>query len=273
MMHFIDLDTGTDQLIAKKRAGLAILKLNRPNAKNALSSKLTPALREMIKQLGEDDEVGAVLITGAGNAFCAGGDVKGMANSDGPVLTADQKILKLVEGQRQLTGALVKFRKPVVAALPGPAVGAGLSLALACDIRIGSSSSFVTTGYARVGLSGDYGISSLLTRAIGSGRARELLFTSERIDSERCLELGIYNRVVPDHELLDYSINFADELARGPRKALALMKDNLEDALVLNFEDSLDREAPRLIEATASSDHKEAVRAFVEKRKPVFGVN
>ena len=87
------------------------------------------------------------------------------------------------------------------------------------------------------------------------------------------MELGIYNRVVPDHELLDYSINFADELAHGPRKALALMKDNLEDALVLNFEDSLDREAPRLIEAMASSDHKEAVRAFVEKRKPLFGVN
>ena len=118
-----------------------------------------------------------------------------------------------------------------------------------------------------------YGISSLLTRAIGSGRARELLFTSERIDSKRCLELGIYNRVVPDDELLDYSISFADELARGPRKALALMKDNLDDALVLNFEASLDREALRLIESKASSDHEEAVRAFVEKRKPVFGVN
>ena len=102
MMHFIDLDTGTDQLLAKKRAGLGILTLNRPNAKNALSSKLTPALREMIKQLGEDDEVGAVLITGAGTAFCAGGDVKGMATSKGPVLTADQEILKLTEVKVQM---------------------------------------------------------------------------------------------------------------------------------------------------------------------------
>jgi 2-(1,2-epoxy-1,2-dihydrophenyl)acetyl-CoA isomerase len=152
-------------------------------------------------------------------------------------------------------------------------VGAGLSLALACDIRIGSLSSFVTTGYARVGLSGDYGISSLLTRAVGSGRARELMFTAERIDSKKCLELGIYNRIVADDELLDYSMSFAEELARGPRKAFALMKDNLDDALVLNFDASLDSEAPRLIEAMTSSDHKEAVRAFVEKRKPVFGGN
>jgi enoyl-CoA hydratase/carnithine racemase len=99
------------------------------------------------------------------------------------------------------------------------------------------------------------------------------MFTAERIDSKKCLELGIYNRIVADDELLDYSMSFAEELARGPRKAFALMKDNLDDALVLNFDASLDNEAPRLIEAMASSDHKEAVRAFVEKRKPVFGGN
>ena len=272
-MDFIDLDTGTNQLLAQKRAGVGVITLSRPKAKNALSPKLSPALRKMIQKMGEDDEVGAVIITGAGEAFCAGGDVKGMGISDGPVLTVDQKISRLREGQRQLTGALVNLRKPVIAAIPGPAVGAGLSLALACDIRIGSLSSFITTGYARVGLSGDYGISSLLTRAVGSGRARELMFTAERIDSKKCLELGIYNRIVADDELLDYSMSFAEELARGPRKAFALMKDNLNDALVLNFEASLDSEAPRLIEAMASSDHKEAVRAFAEKREPVFGGN
>ena len=121
-MDFIDLDTGTNQLLAQKRAGVGVITLSRPKAKNALSPKLSPALRKMIQKMGEDDEVGAVIITGAGEAFCAGGDVKGMGISDGPVLTVDQKISRLLEGQRQLTGALVNLRKPVIAAIPGPAV-------------------------------------------------------------------------------------------------------------------------------------------------------
>ena len=266
-----DLDTGTDQLLAVKYGGVGIVTLNRPDARNALSSELSPALRSVIVQMGIDQEVGALIITGAGNAFCAGGDVKSMAINKGPKVSVEERIAKLVDRQRKLTGALVEIRKPVIAALPGAAVGAGLSIALACDIRIGAASAFVTTGYVRVGLSGDYGISSLLTRVVGNARARELMFTAERLDSARCLELGIFSRVVPDEELQKSAFELATQLAKGPRRALALMKDNLDEALEVDFKKSLDGEAPRLIECMQSSDHEEAVSAFVEKRQPNFG--
>ncbi len=177
------IDTGTDQLLCEVREQVAVITLNRPESRNALGNIITPALRRMIRERGEDPDVGALLITGAGTAFCAGGDVKGMANSGPAVeMTLDQKVARLKERQRTLTGALVAVRKPTVAALPGPAAGAGLAIALACDIRIAATSAFISTGYARVGLSGDYGIAWLLTRLVGTAKARELLFTADRVD-------------------------------------------------------------------------------------------
>ena len=172
--------------------------------------------------------------------------------------------------QAALTGALVAVRKPTIAALPGAAAGAGLAIALACDIRIAARSAFVSTGYARVGLSGDYGIAWLLTRAVGSARARELMFTAERVDAERCERIGLVNRVVADAKLQDEAFAFAKSLAEGPRVALRNMKDNLDDALHIDYPTALHREAERLVQASRTEDHKEAVRAFVEKRKPVF---
>ena len=168
-----------------------------------MSDNLTPALRTMIKTCGENPDVGALLITGAGTAFCAGGNVKGMgAHRDKKKLemSYDEKVADLQERQRLLTGALVSVRKPTIAALPGPAVGAGLALAMACDIRIAAQSAFVSTGYLRVGLSGDYGIAWLLTRLVGTSRARELMFTADKVDAARCEAIGLVNRVVPDDE-------------------------------------------------------------------------
>ena len=161
-------------------------------------------------------------------------------------------------------------RKPTIAALPGAAAGAGLALALACDIRIAARSAFVSTGYARVGLSGDYGIAWLLTRAVGSARARELMFTAERVDAERCERIGLVNRVVADDTLGAEAFAFAKSLANGPRVALRNLKDNLDDALHIDYATALHREAERLVQASRTADHKEAVQAFVEKRKPVF---
>ena len=136
-----NIDTGTDQLLCEVRERVAVITLNRPEARNALGDILTPALRRMIRERGEDPDVGALLITGAGTAFCAGGDVKGMANASPSVeMTPEQKVARLKERQRTLTGALVAVRKPTVAALPGPAAGAGLAIALACDIRIAAAS-------------------------------------------------------------------------------------------------------------------------------------
>jgi enoyl-CoA hydratase/carnithine racemase len=273
MTNETTIDTGTDELLCVIRDRVAIITLNRPEVRNALSDTLSPALRAMIKTCGENPAVGALLLTGAGNAFCAGGNVKGMgAHRDKKKLemSYDEKVADLQDRQRLLTGALVSLRKPTIAALPGPAVGAGLAIAMACDIRIAAQSAFVSTGYLRVALSGDYGIAWLLTRIVGTARARELMFTGEKVDAARCEQIGLVNRVVPDERLQAEGFALAKSIADGPTLALRYMKDNLDEALLFDFATARDHEAERLIRLTTTADHKEAVQAFIEKRKAVF---
>src|SRR5271155_2098962 len=267
------IDTGTDEVLCVIRERVAIITLNRPEVRNALSDDLTPALRNMIRTCGENPEVGVLLITGAGTAFCSGGNVKGMgAHRDKKKLemSYDEKVADLQERQRLLTGALTSVRKPTIAALPGPAVGAGLALAMACDIRIAAQSAFVSTGYLKVALSGDYGIAWLLTRLVGTARDRELMFTSERVDAARCERIGLVNRVVPDDKLQQEAFELAKSLAEGPTLALRYMKDNLDEALLFDFATARDHEAARLVRLTTTADHREAVQAFIEKRKAAF---
>jgi enoyl-CoA hydratase/carnithine racemase len=272
-MASITIDTGTTELLCEICDRVAIITLNRPEARNALSDRLTPALRAMIKRCGEDAGVGALLITGAGTAFCAGGDVKGMGANRDPnklAMSFEEKVNDLQERQRLLTGALVSVRKPTLAALPGAAAGAGLAIAMACDIRIAAESAFVTTGYLKVGLSGDYGIAWLLTRLVGTARARELMFTAEKVDARRCEALGLVNKVVPDAELQEQAFAMAKAMAAGPALALRYMKDNLDEALAFDFATARDHEAERLVRTTLTADHREAVQAFIEKRQAVF---
>src|SRR5438105_8450197 len=215
MSNEITIDTGTDELLCVIRDRVAIITLNRPQARNSLSDHLTPALRTMIRTCGENPDVGALLITGAGTAFCSGGDVKGMgAHRDKKKLemSYDEKVADLQERQRLLTGALISVRKPTIAALPGPAAGAGLAIAMACDIRIAASSAFVSTGSLRLALSGDYGIAWLLTRLVGTARARELMFTAERVDGERSETIRLLNRVVPHDRLQHEAFAFAKSM-------------------------------------------------------------
>jgi enoyl-CoA hydratase/carnithine racemase len=276
MSSDITIDTGTNELLCKIRDRVAVITLNRPEVRNALSDELSPALRTTIRICGENPDVGALLITGAGTAFCAGGNVKGMGARRDPKkrdMSYDEKVADLQERQRLLTGALVAVRKPTVAALPGPAVGAGLAIAMACDLRIAAQSAFVSTGYLRVGLSGDYGIAWLLTRLIGTSRARELMFTSEKVDAARCERIGLVNRVVPDEQLRDEAFALARSLAEGPTLALRYMKDNLDEALLFDFATARDHEAERLIRTTMTADHREAVEALIDKRKPAFAGN
>ena len=269
----IRIDTGTDELLCVIRDRVAVITLNRPQARNSLSDHLTPALRTMIRTCGENPDVGVLLITGAGTAFCSGGDIKGMgAHRDKKKMemSYDEKVADLQERQRLLTGALISVRKPTIAALPGPAAGAGLAIAMACDIRIAAASAFISTGYLRVALSGDYGIAWLLTRLVGTARARELMFTAEEVEAERCERIGLFNRVVPDDKLQAEAFALAKSMADGPTLALRYMKDNLDEALLFDFATARDHEAERLIRLTTTADHREAVQAFIEKRKPVF---
>ncbi|MCP5043193.1 MAG: enoyl-CoA hydratase, partial [bacterium] len=207
------LDTGTDELLAEVDSQVAIVTLNRPHARNALSDRLSPALRTLLPKLADDPDVRCLMITGAATAFCAGGDVKGMASSaagrEQPPRTRDEVIEDLRARQVAMTGALYHFPKPTLAALPGPAAGAGFSIALACDLRIAAKSAFVTTGFANIGLSGDYGASFFLTQLIGTSKARELFYSAERVGADRCAELGIVNRVVADEELRSAALAWA----------------------------------------------------------------
>jgi enoyl-CoA hydratase/carnithine racemase len=269
------LETGTDELLAEINSQVAIVTLNRPQARNALSNDLSPALRQLIPRLADDDKVRSLLITGAGGAFCAGGDVKGMGAANGDKTreaprSREDVVEDLRVRQLTLTGALYHFPKPTLAALPGPAAGAGLSIALACDLRIAAKSAFVTTAFANIGLSGDYGASFFLTQLVGTARAREMFFGAERIDAERCKELGIVNRVVPDEQLRPEALAWARELASGPTVAFRLMKENLDRALREDLSTCLAGEAVGLVDSASTADHREAVRAFVEKRKPEF---
>ena len=267
----VSIETGTDELLCSVRERVAVITFNRPQARNSLSDNLTPALRRMIKRSGEDPEIGALLLTGAGAAFCSGGDVKGMnGNAAKQEMSFEERVAQLRERQRNLTGTLVAVRKPTIAALPGPAAGAGLAIALACDIRIAAESAIMATSYARIGLTGDYGISWLLTRLAGTARARELMFLGERVDARRCEALGLVNRIVPDADLQSEAFNLAKTLANGPGAALAAIKDNLDRALTVDFLASLDQEAENMVRAARTAQHQEAVRAFIEKRPPNF---
>src|SRR6266851_2130329 len=243
------IDTGTDELLCEIADRVAIITLNRPEARNALSDRLTPALRRMIKLRGDDPNVGAILITGAGAAKVEA--------------TFEDRVADLRTKQRTLTGALVAVRKPTIAALPGPAAGAGMAIALACDIRIAAESAIMATGYSRIGLTGDYGIAWLLTRLAGTARARELMFLSERLDARRCEALGLVNRVVPDGELREVAFALAKQLSEGPQIGFGRIKDNLDYALNSDLLGSMDYDAENLVRSARTNDHKEAVRAFI----------
>jgi enoyl-CoA hydratase/carnithine racemase len=272
-LNTADLETGTDELLATFVDGVVTLTLNRPAARNALSDTLSPALREMLARLATMPEARCAVLTGAGSAFCAGGDVKGMGGGsqrpDAP-RSSEEAVAELTRRQQSLTGALYALPMPTIAALPGPAAGAGLSIALACDLRIAAESAFVTTGFRNVALAGDYGASFFLTHLVGTAKARELFYTAARVTAADCLALGIVNRVVPDDRLHDEAGSLARELASGPTVAFRHMKQNLDRALREELPACLAAEAAGTVASAQTEDHREAVRAFVETRRPVF---
>jgi 2-(1,2-epoxy-1,2-dihydrophenyl)acetyl-CoA isomerase len=260
----------TQDLIARIEDGVATLTMNRPDSLNALSWPMLEAMVDALKRYATDDAVGCVVITGAGRGFCAGGDVKAMAaGSEMQAQGLEAKAHALRE-RMEVSRLLHELPKPTIAMINGPAAGAGLSMALACDLRTMGAGVRISTAFANVGYSGDFGGSYFLSKLLGTGRARELYFLAERVDAAAALQLGIVNRVAPDEKLAEETYAIAQRLASGPRVALRYMKRNFNAAEHATLKECLDLEAWHHIRTGETEDHKEAARAFVEKRTPAF---
>jgi 2-(1,2-epoxy-1,2-dihydrophenyl)acetyl-CoA isomerase len=267
------LDTGTDELLCSLDDGIATVTLNRPDKRNALSDRLTPALREILLVLERNEDARCIIITGAGPAFCAGGDISGMGGDGSPRHRQSRGAAtrELIRREETLSLRLYELATPTIAALPGAAAGAGLSIALACDFRIGAASAFIKTAFANIGLPGDYGGTWLLTRLVGPAKAKALYFMSPRVDAAECLALGIFDDVVSDDTLQLRASDMARTIAAGPPIAIGLMKARINAAADSDLRACLNAEAHATIHCMETADHAEGVRAFMEKRPPQFG--
>src|SRR5260221_8115956 len=253
-------------VLQKLDSGLLTITMNRPDRRNALNPDMTRGLVEAARRAAEDHEVRAVLLKGAGGTFCVGGDVKSMAEGRAP-LSFEAKMVNLRRGM-EVSRILHQMSKPVVAQVDGAAAGAGLSIALACDLRIASASCKITTAFAKVGLSGDYGGTYFLTQLLGSAKARELYLTSPVLSAQEAYNLGMGAKVVPDAEVEEAAHDRAMSLSHGPSVSPRCIKRNINNAEHLALEDCFDGEAIHHTRCSDTEDHKEAAKAFVEKRKP-----
>ena len=257
-------------LIEQVKDGVAVLTLNRPDRLNAMSRPMLDALLEALPRLAEDPAVGVVVLTGAGRGFCAGGDVKAMAEGNELGGQTMEERAQALRSRMETSRWLHEMPKPTIAMMRGPAAGAGLSLAMACDLRIASDTVKLGTAFARVGYSGDFGGSYYLTQLVGTAKARELYFTADLLDAQQALGLGLVNRVVADARLEEETMALASRLARGPRVAYRYMKRNMNAAETASLKDMLDLEAWNHTRTGMTEDHREAARAFVETREPQF---
>ena len=266
------VDTGTQELLCTITDHVATLTLNRPEKRNAMGREMMPALAQMLVALDADDDVRVLVLTGAGEGFCSGGDVGNMGKQIGPMATTtlDEKIALLQQAQEASSLALYEFSKPTIAALPGPAAGAGMSLALACDLRIAADTAFLAPAFGAIGASGDFGGSWYLSNLIGPGRAKEVYYTNRHIRSDEALSLGLFNRVVSADTLRDATQDWAAEIAKGAPIALRYMKENHNLAMVADLKTTMLQEGDRMVRALHTEDFANAAMAFMMKKTPEF---
>ncbi|KJS00786.1 MAG: hypothetical protein VR68_06880 [Peptococcaceae bacterium BRH_c4a] len=248
----------------EKDGAVAVVFLNRPESRNALNKELRAELRNVMADLAKDDDVRAVVITGRGKAFCAGGDLRAMGN-----LKPGQGN-KLVRNGCELVHIIRGMQKPVIAAVNGNAFGAGWSIALACDFVVAAEGSMFSQAFVKVGLIPDNGSMYLLPRVIGLPKAKLLMMTGSAISAGEAHALGLVNKVAPPGELLPAAMEMAQELARGPSLALGYMKTILNQTYEKDFQTILDAEAWAQDICLQTEDHREGARAFFEKRTPGF---
>ena len=258
----------TNPVLSTRQGAVLTLTLNRPEVLNALNRQTTQALTAAFEAAGQDPEVGAIILTGAGRAFCAGADLRDVA------ARAQAGETDLGEDLRANYAPMIRAiracPRPVIAALNGTAAGAGLSLALACDLRIAAAGAQLIVVFVRVGLVPDAGSLFFLTRMLGLSKATELAMTGDPLTAEEGKKLGVISAVVPAEQLMPAAVARANELAAGPRRTYALIKRGIERALGRDLEQVMELESQLQAVAGATPDAQEAIRAFVEKRQPVF---
>ena len=257
----------TDTVLERRDGAVVTLTLNRPDRLNAMVPEMSDELREALPRIAEDGSIGAVVLTGAGRGFCAGGDVQAMAGKTEIALAERTRMLRR---NAEISRLLSEMPQVTICAVNGVAAGAGLSLALACDLRIGAESARFTTAFVKMGLCTDLGGAYFLRRLVGTAKAKELFLLGDMLPAAEALRLGLVSRVVPDAELPAEAAAMAKRLAEGPRVAHGYLKRVLHAAETDTLAEWLDLEAWAQAICAATADHKEATRAFAEKRAPRF---
>lgn len=263
-------------LIETFEDGVLTLTMNRPEARNAMSGPMMVAMKDAVWRAADDPKVRCLVLTGSGGAFCAGGDVKGFASeagSSGKSSGEGPSYESRVQGLRQgmeISRQLHVMPKPTLAIIPGAAAGAGLSLALACDLRFCLDTAKITTAFSRIGASGDYGGSYFLPQLVGAAKARELYFTADVISGQEAYDMGMMSQVASADTFEEESSAYAKYLAGLPTVALGYMKKNLNAAQNATLSDVFDLEAAHMMRTFMTEDHKAASIAFVNKEQPEF---
>lgn len=256
-------------LLVEIRDGVAVLTMNRPDRLNALSKAMIETAIATLESCATDPAIGCIVLTGAGRGFCAGGDVTTMGSGPTSEMTLEQQ----VDRQRAIhrfAGLLHSSPKVSIAAINGPCAGAGFGLALACDLRLAADNAKFTTAFAKVGFSGDFGITWPLARALGEARAKELLLLSDVLTAQQVRDLGLLNRILPAGDLMDAAMQLAARVAKGPLVAYRYIKENVHAAATESYQSLLDREGLTQRRTAGTADHREGVAAFLEKRAPKF---
>ncbi len=256
-----------DTLLFAVADGVATITINRPDAANAMSPQCAAELADVALRCDDDPAVRAVVITGAGRMFCAGGDLGAFASAG----EGSKSLLKKMAGDLHMgLSRFARMSAPVIGAVNGTAAGAGFSLVMACDLAVAAESAVFTMAYTNAGLSPDGGSTFYMPRKIGDRRTRELMLTNRVLKAPEALTWGIVNDVVPDAEVLDRATKLAGRLAAGPTLAFGAVKNLLNGSFDQTLESQMELEARSIGEMSATADGQEGIRAFLEKRKPGF---
>ncbi len=260
----------SDTVLYASDGAVATVTLNRPDRLNAMNNELIGAVVETLEGAASDPEIRVLILTGAGKGFCAGGDLAGFADGEFTIEMPIQTSIAGLRSKMRTSQILRESDMITIAAINGACAGAGFSWAMACDLRFAANTAKFATAFLNAGLSGDFGGTYTLTQIVGTAKARELYFLSERFDALEAERLGIVSKAVEPDELMSHVNGVAQQLANSAPIALRCIKENLNDATRLSFAEALDHEADRHSRCGTTDDNTEAAKAFLEKRKPVF---